>query len=237
MPKSLKQEIHTELCAARAALEDLNNLGLADLFVSQCVPDNGPVSVDRQDDRVDFPTLAALQDHLIDCDRCPLSKGRSQVVFGVGNPKAELVFVGEAPGREEDAQGEPFVGEAGKLLDRILIAMGLERSQVYICNVIKCRPPKNRDPFPDEIATCEPFLKQQLERIKPSMIVSLGKFATQTLLQSDVAISRLRGKWHSYQGIPLMPTYHPAFLLRNPASKRDVWEDMKQVLQRLRHGT
>ncbi|OGR30159.1 MAG: uracil-DNA glycosylase [Desulfuromonadales bacterium GWD2_61_12] len=168
-----------------------------------------------------------------DCQRCPLCRGRRQIVFGVGNPAAALVFVGEGPGREEDERGEPFVGEAGRLLDRILFAMGLERSQVYICNVIKCRPPGNRDPEPEEIAACEPFLKRQLAAIRPQLIVTLGRFAAQTLLQDEKPISRLRGTWREYAGIPVMPTFHPAYLLRSPAEKREVWEDMKQVMQRL----
>ena len=154
-------------------------------------------------------------------------------MFGVGNPEARLVLVGEAPGREEDRQGEPFVGEAGRLLDRILFAMGLQREEVYICNVLKCRPPQNRDPHPDEVATCEPFLVRQLAAIQPQVIVALGRFAVQSLLKSKAPISRLRGQWHDYHGIPLMPTYHPAYLLRNPEGKRDVWEDMKDVRRRL----
>ncbi|OHB32562.1 MAG: uracil-DNA glycosylase [Desulfuromonadaceae bacterium GWC2_58_13] len=169
-----------------------------------------------------------------DCRRCPLCRDRKHIVFGVGNPHARVVFVGEAPGREEDEKGEPFVGEAGRLLDRILFAMGLAREDVYICNVEKCRPPGNRDPLPEEITACEPFLKRQLAAIEPEMIVTLGRFAAQTLLNDQTAISRQRGKWRQYQGIPLLPTYHPAFLLRNPAAKRDVWEDMKQVIKRLR---
>ncbi|KIH77178.1 DNA polymerase [Geoalkalibacter ferrihydriticus DSM 17813] len=168
------------------------------------------------------------------CRRCPLCKGRSNLVFGVGNPHARVVFVGEAPGREEDEKGEPFVGEAGRLLDRILFAMGLHRNDVYICNVIKCRPPQNRDPHPEEIAACEPYLRRQLAAIAPQVIVALGRFAVQTLVRDQSALGRLRGRWHEYEGIALMPTYHPAYLLRNPAGKREVWEDMKLVLKRLR---
>ncbi|WP_225897372.1 uracil-DNA glycosylase [Desulfuromonas sp. AOP6] len=171
-----------------------------------------------------------------DCRRCPLCEDRKNIVFGVGNPQARLVLVGEAPGREEDEKGEPFVGEAGRLLDRILRAMGLGRDQVYICNVEKCRPPGNRDPRPEEIAACEPFLIRQLASIRPSVIVALGKFATQTLLRDQTPITRLRGTWKDYHGIPLMPTYHPAYLLRNPSGKQEVWEDMKQVLKRLQQG-
>lgn len=182
-------------------------------------------------------SLEELQARLTGCERCALSQGRTNIVFGVGNPQADLVLVGEAPGREEDIQGFPFIGEAGRLLDKILFAMHLSRRDVYICNVIKCRPPSNRDPQPEEIAACEQFLKSQLATIKPRLIVTLGRFAAQTLLQSSDPISKLRGRWLEYQGIPLMPTYHPAYLLRNPAGKRDVWEDMKQVLARLKRGS
>lgn len=178
-------------------------------------------------------TLDEVEADLRDCQRCPLGQSRTRLVFGTGNPRASLVFVGEAPGRDEDLKGEPFVGEAGQLLDRILFAMGLKREDVYICNVLKCRPPGNRDPLPDEITTCEPFLIRQLAAIRPRVIVGLGRFAVQSLLKNKIPISRLRGEWQSYQGIPLMPTYHPAYLLRNPHGKREVWEDMKEVRRRL----
>lgn len=188
-----------------------------------------------------YKTLGQLREKIGDCRRCPLSEGRSNIVFGVGNPDADLVFVGEAPGRDEDISGEPFVGKAGQLLTRIIAAMGLARDDVYICNVIKCRPPGNRDPLPSEIEMCEPFLKGQLDIIKPRIICALGSFASKTLLQSEVRISRLRGQLRDYDGIPLMPTYHPSFLLRNPNAKREVWEDMQKVMELLdlpssRHG-
>jgi DNA polymerase len=154
-------------------------------------------------------------------------------VFGVGNPCAELVFVGEAPGAEEDAQGVPFVGAAGQLLTRIIEAMGLRRDDVYIANIIKCRPPANRNPQPDEIASCEPFLIAQLDIIAPKVICALGTFAAQTLLKTKEPISRLRGRWHAYRGIPLMPTFHPAYLLRNPGDKKIVWADVKLVMTKL----
>jgi DNA polymerase len=194
-----------------------------------------------QDKATEFETLEQLRDEIGDCRRCQLSQGRTHIVFGVGNPDADVVFVGEAPGRDEDIKGEPFVGKAGQLLTRIITAMGLTRDDVYICNVIKCRPPENRDPLPVEIETCEPFLKEQLGIIKPRVICALGSFATQTLLKSEVRISRLRGQFRDYNGIPLMPTYHPSFLLRNPHAKRDVWEDIKVVMKFLdlpfpRHG-
>lgn len=178
----------------------------------------------------EFDTLEQLRDEIGDCQRCQLSKGRTNLVFGVGNPEADLVFVGEAPGGDEDLQGEPFVGKAGQLLTKIIAAMGLTREDVYICNVVKCRPPGNRDPLPAEIEMCEPFLKQQIRIIKPRVICALGSFASQTLLKSEVRISRLRGQFRDYEGIPLMPTYHPSFLLRNPHAKRDVWEDIKMVM-------
>jgi uracil-DNA glycosylase family 4 len=177
--------------------------------------------------------LQLVRDDLGECQRCKLWDKRQNIVFGVGNPDAPLVFVGEAPGSDEDRTGEPFVGAAGQLLTKMIIAMGLSREEVYICNILKCRPPGNRNPEPDEIEQCEPFLKRQLAAIRPRMIVSLGKFATQCLLRSDAPISRLRGNWKTYEGIPLMPTFHPAFLLRNPSAKREVWEDLKAVMGEL----
>jgi uracil-DNA glycosylase family 4 len=165
-----------------------------------------------------------------DCRRCKLcTLGRSQVVFGVGNPKARLMFVGEAPGEEEDKRGEPFVGRAGQLLTKIIEAIGLTRDQVYIANVIKCRPPGNRNPEADEVEQCEPFLFRQIDAIQPRVIVPLGKFAAQSLLKTMDPITRLRGRQFDYRGAVLIPTFHPAYLLRNPSAKREVWEDMKKV--------
>jgi len=164
------------------------------------------------------------------CTRCKLhTLGRKQVVFGVGNPDADLMFVGEAPGADEDIQGEPFVGRAGQLLTKIIEAIGMQREDVYIANVIKCRPPGNRNPEPDEVDRCEPFLFRQIDAIKPKVIVALGKFAAQSLLRTTEPITRIRGREYKYRNAILMPTYHPAYLLRNPASKREVWEDMKRV--------
>jgi uracil-DNA glycosylase family 4 len=164
------------------------------------------------------------------CSRCKLcTLGRSQIVFGVGNPKARLMFVGEAPGEDEDKKGEPFVGRAGQLLTKIIEAIGLSRDQVYIANVIKCRPPGNRNPENDEVAACEPFLFRQIEVIKPRVIVPLGKFAAQSLLKTMDPITKLRGRQFDYRGTTLIPTFHPAYLLRNPSAKREVWEDMKKV--------
>jgi uracil-DNA glycosylase len=173
--------------------------------------------------------LKMLRDDIGDCQRCKLAPSRKNLVYGVGNPDAELVFVGEAPGADEDAQGEPFVGKAGQLLTKMIEAMGYSRQDVYICNVLKCRPPGNRNPEPDEVASCEPFLKRQLAALRPRMIVALGKFAAQCLLRDDTPITRLRGGFRSYEGIPLMPTLHPAYLLRDPSKKKLAWEDLKAV--------
>jgi DNA polymerase len=175
--------------------------------------------------------LVALREHIGDCTRCKLHlQGRTQVVFGAGNPQAQLMFVGEAPGSEEDIQGEPFVGRAGQLLTKIIQSIGLERSDVYIANVIKCRPPGNRNPEPDEVATCQPFLFRQIDAIRPRVVVALGTFAAHTLLGTDAPISRIRGHVHPFRhDSSLIPTFHPAYLLRSPDRKRDVWEDMKKV--------
>jgi uracil-DNA glycosylase family 4 len=174
--------------------------------------------------------LMAVRTEIGECTRCKLhAQGRTQIVFGVGNPEADLMFVGEAPGADEDAKGIPFVGRAGQLLTKIIEAIGLSRDAVYIANVIKCRPPGNRNPEPDEVATCEPFLFRQIDVIKPKVIVALGKFGAQTLLRTLDPISRLRGRVYDYRGAKLVPTFHPAYLLRNPSSKREVWEDMKLV--------
>jgi len=189
--------------------------------------------------------LDQIRTDIGDCKRCRLCEQRNNIVFGVGNPHAELMFVGEAPGRDEDKQGEPFVGRAGQLLTKIIEAMKFQRQDVYIANVVKCRPPENRNPAPDEIATCEPFLLRQIEVIQPKVIVGLGNFAVQTLLQTESKITGLRGRFHPWPSatvkakfetslpegsISLMPTYHPAFLLRNPNMKRPVWEDMQKVM-------
>jgi uracil-DNA glycosylase len=174
--------------------------------------------------------LRAIREDIGDCTRCKLhTQGRTQIVFGVGNPSADLMFVGEAPGADEDIQGIPFVGRAGQLLTKIIEAIGLRREDVYIANVIKCRPPGNRNPDPDEVERCEPFLVQQIDRIAPKVIVALGTFAAKALLKTQDPISRLRGRVYDYRGAKLVPTFHPAFLLRSPERKRDVWEDMKKV--------
>jgi uracil-DNA glycosylase len=179
------------------------------------------------------PPLLAVRSDLGECTRCKLGPTRRTLVFGVGNPQAELVFVGEGPGADEDAQGEPFVGRAGQLLTKMIEAMGYRREQVYIANVVKCRPPQNRPPEPDEIEACEPYLRRQIEAIRPKVIVALGKFAAQTLLATSIPITKLRGTWSTYQGVRLMPTFHPAYLLRSPDEKQKAWADLKLVMAEL----
>ena len=178
-----------------------------------------------------------MRETLGDCTRCRLSEGRSRIVFGDGNPDADLMFVGEGPGQEEDRRGLPFVGRAGELLTQMIEkGLGIPRSEVYICNIVKCRPPENRTPLADEVATCRPFLDGQIAAVRPRVIVSLGKPASSLLLGRDVAITRVRGTWQSYRDIPLMPTFHPAFILRQYTEKnrRLVWEDLKAALDRTR---
>ncbi|MEM7165088.1 MAG: uracil-DNA glycosylase [Planctomycetota bacterium] len=177
--------------------------------------------------------LAACETEVASCERCALAKTRTQTVFGVGNPAARLMFVGEAPGRDEDAQGEPFVGKAGQLLDKIIVALGLRREDVYIANVLKCRPPGNRDPQPQEVGSCTPYLERQIDLIAPEMIVALGKPAANYLLDTTEFLGRLRGRTHEYRGIPVVATYHPAYLLRNPAEKKKVWQDLQMVIRAL----
>ena len=177
--------------------------------------------------------LLAVRTELGPCTRCKLAAGRTHLVFGVGNPHSELMFVGEGPGADEDLQGEPFVGKAGQLLTRMIEAMGYRRADVYIANVVKCRPPGNRNPEPDEIEACEPFLRAQIAAIGPKVIVALGKFAAQTLLRDTTPISRLSGRWSQYGGVKLMPTFHPAYLLRSPDEKKKAWEDLQLVMAEL----
>ena len=182
-------------------------------------------------------TLQDIRLNLGDCQRCRLAEDRKSIVFGTGSPSAKIVFVGEGPGFEEDQQGEPFVGPAGQLLTKIIEAIQLRREQVYICNIVKCRPPQNRNPQPDEIKTCFQFLDRQIAAIRPDFICALGSVAAQTLLNTAVPISRLRGRFHDYKGLKLLPTYHPAYLLRNPEKKRDVWEDMKMLMKEYPYET
>ena len=196
-------------------------------------PSNAPTELfSRYPGLEKIADLDMLREFIGDCTRCKLAPGRTKLVFGVGNPNAELMFVGEAPGADEDLQGEPFVGRAGQLLtDIIERGMGMSRNDVYICNVIKCRPPGNRNPEPDEVSTCEPFLFRQIDLVRPKVIVGLGTFAVQALLKVKTPISKLRGNWHEMQGIKMMPTFHPAYLLRNPADKRLVWADIQEVMK------
>jgi len=231
MSEQLANELRLTLAAARSHFEALIDLGLENLNSSLPAENKGPQGLPAN--VVGQESLDAIRLDLGDCRRCGLAASRTKLVYGVGNSNARLVLVGEAPGREEDLRGEPFVGEAGRLLDRILHAMGMQREDVYICNVLKCRPPNNRDPLPEEVATCEAFLNRQIAAIRPQVIVGLGRFAVHSLLKTRVPISQLRGEWQNYQGIPMMPTYHPAYLLRNPEGKREVWEDMKSVLRML----
>jgi DNA polymerase len=177
--------------------------------------------------------LAAVAEKAQACRACGLIEGAQKMVFGVGSPRARLMFVGEAPGEDEDRQGEPFVGRAGQLLTKIIKAMGLEREQVYIANIVKHHPPQNRTPLPEEIVACTPFLEAQIAAIRPEVIVALGKPSAEFLTGNPEGISRIRGRWHDYKGVPLMPTFHPSYLLRQPGAKRKVWEDMKLVLAKL----
>ncbi|MFZ0638567.1 MAG: uracil-DNA glycosylase [Candidatus Acidiferrales bacterium] len=190
-------------------------------------------SLFEADQRIENDSLERIREDIGDCKRCRLCEQRNKIVFGAGNARAELVFVGEGPGRDEDIQGLPFVGRAGKLLTQMIEAMGLKRDGVYICNVVKCRPPENRAPEPDEMETCSPFLYRQLAVIQPKAVVCLGAIAFQALYGAKQSISRLRGQWLEFRGIPMMATYHPAYLLRNPNAKGDVWEDLKKVMAHL----
>jgi uracil-DNA glycosylase family 4 len=190
-------------------------------------------------DEFDRPTLESIREALGDCRRCGLCEGRRSIVFGSGNPDADILFVGEGPGETEDLQGLPFVGRAGELLTQMIEkGMGIPRSQVYICNIVKCRPPNNRNPLPPEVSACRPFLDGQIAAVRPKVIVSLGKPAASLLLGRDVAITRVRGQWHEYRGTPLIPTLHPAFVLRQytPENRRAVWEDLMAALERSRQG-
>jgi uracil-DNA glycosylase len=180
--------------------------------------------------RIEGDTLPLIRDFIGDCTRCKLSKGRTKIVFGAGSPKARLMFVGEGPGRDEDLSGEPFVGRAGKLLTDMIKAMGLQREDVYIANIVKCRPPENRQPEHDEVEACSPFLMRQIDVIRPQVICTLGNTPTQTLLQTTQGISKFRGQWFDFRNTRLLPTYHPAYLLRNPAAKADVWKDLQKVM-------
>ena len=220
--------------AVRNSMQFLSDMGSRGIDCSQKSVHTVLSWTDRQTAPGVRPqSLTDIRSDLGECRRCGLSIKRNRIVFGTGEPHAKLVFVGEGPGYDEDRQGEPFVGAAGQLLTRIIHAINLTRDRVYICNIIKCRPPENRNPLPDEIKTCYPFLKRQILAIKPEFICALGAVAAQTLLQTDQPISKLRGKFYSFMNARLIATYHPAYLLRNPERKRDVWEDMKKLMKEM----
>ncbi len=214
----LEQEFHQVLSSLQDFLSSLKEEGVEELPLQQRLPSPGKGELLKQ-----------VRNELGECTRCKLHPHRKNIVFGTGNPEAKLVFVGEGPGGEEDIQGKPFVGPAGQLLTRIINSINLTREEVYIANIIKCRPPQNRNPEPDEIKACEPFLIKQLDAIQPKIICALGTFAAQTLLDTDERISRLRGRFIDYRNTKLIATFHPAYLLRNAQKKREVWEDMKMI--------
>ncbi|HKY32649.1 MAG TPA: uracil-DNA glycosylase [Candidatus Polarisedimenticolia bacterium] len=228
---------------ARRHLDFCREMGVEALDLSAPAAPPAPATAPPAPERPERPAVPAeaagdpasrLQrlsaEEIGDCRRCKLAAGRRTIVFGTGDPGARLMFVGEGPGHDEDVQGLPFVGRAGQLLTRIIEAMGLRREQVYIANVVKCRPPDNRTPQPDEVASCSPFLMRQIDIIQPAVIVALGSPAAQALLGTSAGITRIRGTFRSLGGIRVMPTFHPAYLLRNPAAKKEVWEDMQQVM-------
>ncbi len=194
------------------------------------LPRSSDVSLFESMNKIVGDSLPKILSDIGDCTRCKLHRGRNKLVFGDGNPNAQLVFVGEGPGRDEDAQGLPFVGRAGKLLNQMIEAMGLQRKDVYICNIVKCRPPENRAPEKDEVEICSPFLLRQLDTIAPKVIVCLGSVAAQALLETNRGISQFRGQWLEFRGRKLMATYHPAYLLRNPSAKGEVWKDLQKVM-------
>lgn len=240
---NVDSDVDETLRLAREFVKQQAELGWGVLLRSPLVDGSEELvgSLEPQDDKQpdDTPVidpLAVFHNEIRDCEACGLSGGRAHVVFGSGRADADVMFVGEAPGAEEDKQGLPFVGAAGQLLTRMIEAIGLGRDEVYIANVIKCRPPGNRDPLPEEIAQCEPFLKRQIAMVQPMVICTLGRFAAQTLLKTTESMGRLRGQVFDYQGVPLIPTYHPAALLRNPQWKRPTWEDLK-LLRKIYDGT
>ena len=224
MIKSSPLNLHDELLLLR-------DLGFTHLDVSQPTIAAGPLP--QTNTILNAITIDELRNIALPCQRCRLAGTRTQVVYGTGNPNADLMFIGEAPGRDEDIKGEPFVGRAGQLLTDIIKAMKLTRDDVYIANVIKCRPPENRNPEPDELDACRPYIRKQIEFIKPKVIVTLGKYALQSLTGKVYAVSAARGVWTTYDDIKVMPTYHPAYLLRTPSAKKDVWTDMKKVMTEL----
>ena len=223
----MDQRIGEMIDDLKAYLEYLKGMGIVSLSSSEIGHDTPHPS--------QILTLAEVREELGDCKRCKLHRTRRTIVFGEGNEKATLMFIGEGPGYDEDVQGRPFVGRAGQLLTKIIESINLSREEVYIANIIKCRPPQNRNPEPDEIQSCNPFLTKQIGAIRPKIICALGTFSAQTLLKTDIKITALRGKFYDLEGIKVIPTYHPAFLLRNPERKREVWEDMKKIDEWLNH--
>jgi uracil-DNA glycosylase family 4 len=221
----MDENINELISNLKTYLEYLKGMGIVSLPVSEMKAGEPGQST--------MVTLEDVRKELGDCKRCKLHRGRKTIVFGEGNEKATLMLIGEGPGYDEDVQGRPFVGKAGQLLTKILQSINLPREEVYIANIIKCRPPQNRNPEPDEIQNCSPFLMKQIEAIQPKIICALGTFSTQSLLKTDTKITALRGKLFDLEGIKVIPTYHPAFLLRNPDKKREVWEDMKKIVELL----
>ncbi len=225
--RKFKKELSEILDDTKKHLKEIKNQN------SQIVCNEKTINTIANWEKDDKETLLDLFKKIQGCKKCKLYKTRNNIVFGKGDEKAKLMLVGEGPGANEDVQGEPFVGRAGQLLTKILLAIDLKRDEVYIGNIIKCRPPENRNPEEDEIKACFPFLKKQIKIIKPKIICTLGSFATHTILKTETPISKLRGKFYEYDGIKVMPTYHPAYLLRNPNKKRDVWEDVKLIKKNL----
>jgi DNA polymerase len=221
----MDENINELISNLKTYLEYLKGMGIVSLPASEMKADEAIQS--------HIITLEDVRKELGDCKRCKLHRGRKTIVFGEGNEKATLMLIGEGPGYDEDVQGRPFVGKAGQLLTKILQSINLPREEVYIANIIKCRPPQNRNPEPDEIQSCHPFLMKQIEAIQPKIICALGTFSAQTLLKTETKITALRGKLFDLEGIKVIPTYHPAFLLRNPDKKREVWEDMKKIVELL----
>jgi DNA polymerase len=237
----MSEDLRAFLASARALVEELSEEGIDRIEAAPTVagagrsPGISSSPPETPAESLGRPTLEEVRAVLGECTRCRLSQGRTQIVFGVGNPHAKLLFIGEGPGEQEDLRGIPFCGRAGDLLTSMIEkGLGISRGEVYICNIVKCRPPQNRTPLPDEVAACRPFLDGQIEAIGPRVIVALGKPAASLLLGRDVAITKIRGTWHSYRGIPVMPTFHPAFVLRQytPENRRLVWEDLKAALAR-----
>ena len=224
----MDENINELISNLKTYLEYLKGMGIVSLPASEMKADE-PI-------QSHIITLADVRKELGDCKRCKLHRGRKTIVFGEGNEKATLMLIGEGPGYDEDVQGRPFVGKAGQLLTKILQSINLPREEVYIANIIKCRPPQNRNPEPDEIQSCNPFLMKQIGVIQPKIICALGTFSAQTLLKTDTKITALRGKFFDLEGIKVIPTYHPAFLLRNPDKKREVWEDMKKIVELIGSG-